>query len=205
MTMTQERPVSEFLRPRRLSHDEYYTLADAGFFDEQNVELLDGEVWRLPPQTPLHVYCIHQGIDVLKAAFETGFDFRQRGPLVVSEFTEPEPDILVVPGSCRDYADHHPSPSEARLLLEVADEGTLAKDRGKKRFIYAEARIADYWIVNLVSRQLEVYRNPITAADGYAYDAPLILTDGDRIAPLAAPNGSVAVADLFPPLSTQTP
>ena len=199
MTVIQAHSADEFLRPRRWTHDEYYALYDADFFDEQRVELLDGEIWRLPPQSPRHVYCILQAIDLLKTAFGAGFNVRQQGPFVVSEYTEPEPDILVVSGSWRDYANHHPAPAEAHLLVEVSDAWTLAKDKSRKLEIYAEAAIAEYWIVNLVNRQLEVYRDPAPLNDSYAYKITMALVDGSSVAPLSAPNSTIAVADLFPP------
>lgn len=119
--------------------------------------------------------------------------------MTLEDGTEPEPDVLVVPGQWQDYEDHHPTPPEVCLLVEVSD-ATLRKDRGEKVHTYARAGIADYWIVNLVNRQLEVYRDPAPMNGGYGYKTVQTLFDGDSIAPLSAPSGTVAAADLFPPL-----
>ena len=202
MTALEARSAEEFLRPRRWTRDEYYALDAANFFGEERVELLDGEIWRLPPQTPQHYFCIQQAAELLKTAFGTGSDVRQRGPLVISEFTKPEPDVLAVVGSWRDYANNYPSSSEARLLAEVSDAGTLVKDQNKKRLIYARAGIADYWIINLVHHQLEVYHDPAPMDGDHAYKTVQTLIDGDMVAPLSAPDAAIAVADLFPPLAT---
>jgi len=43
--------------------------------------------------------------------------------------------------------------------MEVAD-ATLHHDRESKGPLYAAARIPEYWIVNLVDRQVEVYTQP---------------------------------------------
>ncbi|MBC8143626.1 MAG: Uma2 family endonuclease, partial [Armatimonadetes bacterium] len=83
---------------------------------------------------------------------------------------------------------------------------TLGFDRGRKGAYYAEAGIAEYWIVNIPERQVEVYRNPHAdpAAEwGFVYDAPVIARIGDTVSPLAtqqvtAPNATIAVADLLP-------
>ena len=67
--------------------------------------------------------------------------------------------------------------------------------------MYAAAGIADYWIVNLVQRQLEVYRRPVAdpaETFGFRYSSRKILDPGDTVAPLAARKARVAVADLFP-------
>jgi hypothetical protein len=66
---------------------------------------------------------------------------------------------------------------------------------------YARAKVQDHWIVNLVQRQLEVHRNPVADSSrrfGWWYADRTILDRGDRIAPLAAPQSPVAVADLLP-------
>ncbi len=217
MTMIQERPAAapepvventavgepqeNLLRPRLWTTAEYYALSDAGFFDEERVELLDGEIWTLPPQGTPHYSALRRAVDALEAAFGDGFDIRQEAPMTLEDGTEPEPDVLVVPGPWQDYEGHHPVPAEVSLLVEVSD-ATLRKDRTKKRDDYARAGIADYWIVNLVNRQLEIYRDPAPMPSGYGYKTLLTLLDSDTIAPLSAPNAAVAVADLFPPLNT---
>ena len=195
---TAEGPQEVFLRPRRWTTAEYYALGDAGFFDDERVELLDGEIWILPSQKTPHFYSVEAAAEVLLVAFGPGFTARKHGPITLEDGTEPEPDVGVVPGSRHDYAEAHPAPAEIRVLVEVSDE-TLRKDRKKKQNDYARAGIADYWIINLVNRQLEVYRDPAPINGGFGYKTVQTLFDGDSIAPLSAPSGSVAVADLFPP------
>jgi Uma2 family endonuclease len=219
MTMTQERPAAatqppaikespevdapqdKFLRPRFWTTAEYYRMGELGLFDDERVELLDGEIWTLPPQGTPHYSAIRRAIDALQAAFGEGFDLRQEAPITLEDGTEPEPDILVVVGSWQDYEEHHPVPAEARLLVEVSD-ATLRKDRSTKRDDYARAGIADYWIINLVHRQLEVYRDPAPISSGHAYKTQLTLFDGDTLAPLSALNSTIAVGDLFPTTAT---
>ena len=104
-----------------------------------------------------------------------------------------------MPGSTRSYAGRG-NPTTALLIVEVS-ETTLAFDRRHKASLYAAAGIADYWIVNLVQRQLEVYRSPVSDAAqlfGFGYSSRTILDAGDAVAPLAAPKANVAVADLLP-------
>ena len=70
--------------------------------------------------------------------------------------------------------------------------------------MYAHAGVADYadyWIVNLNERVLEVRRQPGPQEDapyGYAFGEVLRLTEGEAIAPLAAADAPVPVADLLP-------
>ena len=86
------------------------------------------------------------------------------------------------------------------LIVEVA-QSRLRFDRRQNGSLYARAQVADYWIVNLPDRRLEVYRDPRpdpAAPFGWRYGTPLTLGPDDRVAPLAAPAASVTVADLLP-------
>jgi Uma2 family endonuclease len=104
--------------------------------------------------------------------------------------------VCVVRGAPRDYAEH---PTRPALIVEVADSG-LRLARGRKAAAYARAGIADYWIVNLVDRVLEVFREPArpeSAPPRWRYAAVLTLRDDAAIEPLAA-RAAVRVADLLP-------
>jgi Uma2 family endonuclease len=120
-------------------------------------------------------------------------------PVALDDESEPEPDVAVVPGTRYDYVTAHPA--RPALLVEVA-ESSLVDDQGAKAMLYAGAGIADYWILNLVDRVLEVYRDPLTATaqrSGGRYRDVTVLHAGAAIAPLARPDASVEVAALLPP------
>jgi Uma2 family endonuclease len=118
-------------------------------------------------------------------------------PLALGPDSEPEPDVSVVRGTPRDAPSGHPT--TAALVVEVADS-SLRLDRGPKARVYARAGIADYWIVNLIDRVLEVHREPSGPRPGgqSAYAAVHTLDADAIIAPLAAPPARIAVADLLP-------
>lgn len=193
---------SDFLHPRRWTREEFYRLAECGFFEDERVELLDGEIWTLPAQNTPHFSAVEAAAEVLLIAFGESHTARRHGPITLDDGTEPEPDVVIAPGSWRDYVGHHPTPPEVRLLVEVSD-ATLAKDRNKKARDYSRAGIADYWIINLIDRQLEVYRDPAAFPNGHRYKSRQVLVDGDTIAPLSAPSSPVAVAALLPARQVQ--
>ncbi len=86
------------------------------------------------------------------------------------------------------------------MIVEVADS-SLAYDRTVKHSLYARARIADYWIVNLVDRQLEIYRQPMADADakyGFGYTVSEIYQPGQIVSPLAMGEKIVALSDVLP-------
>ena len=59
----------------------------------------------------------------------------------------------------------------------------------------------DYWILNLVERILEVYREPIpdpATRFGWRYASRDLLAPGTIAAPLVAPAARIPVSDLLP-------
>ena len=67
--------------------------------------------------------------------------------------------------------------------------------------MYARAGLTDYWIVNLIDRTLEVYREPAVdeaAPFGWRYARREVVTASGRVAPLAAPTAMIAVENLLP-------
>jgi Putative restriction endonuclease len=94
----------------------------------------------------------------------------------------------------------HQHPSRPALVVEVA-ESSLALDREHKGSLYARAGVADYWILNLVDRVLEVYRGPtedLAARFGWRYASTEVLSSGASATPLVAPGARISVSDLLP-------
>jgi Uma2 family endonuclease len=181
---------------RRWTRGEYAQMADLGWFAGQRVELIDGDIMVLSPQKFEHYATVDRVAEVLRGVFDPGFWVRLQAPMGFGAFSEPEPDISVVPGRREDHTDH---PASAALLVEVSDT-TLGYDRGRKASLYATVGVADYWIVNLVDGQLEVHRQPTPDAAqpyGYGYASRQVLQPADQVAPLALSNQSIAMASLL--------
>ena len=141
----------------------------------------------------------------MRGIFTTGFHIREEKPLVLNDMTEPEPDVVVVCGTARN-TPNHPTPANAILVLEVSPS-TLTFDQTEKSVAYARSGIADYWILNLRARQLEVRRDPGPMNSGeHGYRSLQILLEDGEVSPLAAPDVTVRVADLLPslPLSEES-
>jgi Uma2 family endonuclease len=187
---------------RYWTREEYHRAAEFGLFaSEERLELIHGRIFRKVPQRSQHTMGLRASAETLAAAFGPNFDVRQQLPLVLATDGEPEPDILVVPGSWRDYPNQ-PTQADVRLLVEISDT-TLRYDRFEKGSLYAEAGIADYWIVNLQNRTLEVYRDPAPLPDaqnGFGYRSGMIYLEDGAVTPLAAPQAVLRVADLLPPV-----
>ena len=180
---------------RLWTRGEYYRLAELGLFDGERVELIEGEVIQISAQKSLHAVSIGLSERALYKAFGGGYWVRSQMPLHLGARSAPELDLAVVKGEPRDYKSH---PRGALLVVEVSDT-TLAFDRGRKAALYARTGIDDYWIVNLVARQLEIRRAPVTNSQGrgFVYSDTTILLPHEFAKPLAA-KGRIAVADLLP-------
>ncbi|HSZ57833.1 MAG TPA: Uma2 family endonuclease [Tepidisphaeraceae bacterium] len=185
-------------RTRRWTCSEFNRLASLGFFRRQRVELIGGRIVQMAPQLNLHSVVIGLAERASGAAFGPKFWFRPQLPLHLGKWSEPEPDIAVVPGDPRDYlATGHPR--TALLIIEVSDT-TLRYDRRTKAGLYAKRGIADYWIINLIDRQVEVHRDPIRDPSHlfrHRYSSIAILKAGETIQPLSAKT-AVSVSDLLP-------
>jgi len=183
----------------RWTRHEYERLIDHGFLDEDDpIELLDGLLLVKEPQHSPHRTAVLLVAKALERAFGDGWFVQTQSPIILGERSEPEPDVCVVRGSPRDYIDSHPT--LPALIVEVAQSG-LGIARGRKAAAYARARIADYWIVNLVDRVLEVHREPARpgpARRRWGYAAIEALDGAAVITPLAAPSACIRVADLLP-------
>jgi len=186
------------VRNRKWTRVEYDRLVDAEILGPADrVELVGGDMIVKEPQHSAHATAITLAAIALTAAFGPGWTVRPQLPIGLDDESEPEPDIAVVPGNPRSYRDVHPG--RAALIVEVA-QSRLRFDREHKGSLYARAGIADYWIVNIPDRCLEVYRGPVpdvATPFGWRYGHAITLGLEARIAPLAAP-ASVLVAELLP-------
>jgi Uma2 family endonuclease len=179
------------------TRDEYYKMAELGFFQGKRVELIGGEIVEMSAMKSFHATAVSLLVRELGRIFNNkNYDVRSQLPLSFGKMDEPEPDIAVVKGDIRDYAKAHPKTAE--LIVEVSDT-TLGYDRNQKARLYAKNKIRDYWILNLNGRCLEVYRQPKKDKKlGDIYSEIKILTEEDSIAPLAAPSAKIKIADILP-------
>ena len=186
------------VRTRRWTRIEYDRLIEAGFFRPGDaVELLGGQMVVAEPQGSHHFATLRATQETLRAAFGDGWEVRGQGPIALDDESEPEPDLAVVPGTFRDYRAAHPS--SPSLVVEIS-ETSLALDRAHKGSLYARAGLVDYWIVNLLERRLEVYRDPepeATAPFGWRYRSVTVLEPGASVSPLARPDRQIQVSGFF--------
>ena len=174
---------------RRLRRAEYDRMFALGMFEDERVELLDGILVAMNPQGAPHAEVIRRLTELFVPALLGRARVQMQLPVATSEFSEPEPDLALVPVA--DYSTDHPT--AAFVVVEVADS-SLGKDRRLKSRLYAQAGIPEYWIVDLRSRSIEVCRAP----SGTIYSEVQRFQPGDTLHAAAFPDIQVDVAALIP-------
>ncbi len=150
---------------RRITVEEYDAMIESGVFDENDqVELLNGAIVEKMPKGPKHSAATYRTAKIFFSVFAETAITRIQDPILLDDFSEPEPDIVLAELKADEYETSHPRPEEIYLILEVSDS-TLIYDRNTKGDAYARAGICQYIVLNVQEKTLEDYREP--GADGF--------------------------------------
>ncbi len=176
----------------RFSLAEYDRIVESGAFDRRRLELIRGEIREMTPIGPEHEDVLDQlNLWSIESVSPGKARVRVQQSIGLPEFDcAPEPDIAWV--SPRRYATGRPQAADVFLIIEVADS-SLSYDRGDKAAMYAQAGIADYWIVNLRDRVVEVHRDP--RPDGYRNVS--LYREQNELRPLAFPDAVLHPSTLW--------
>jgi Uma2 family endonuclease len=181
------------LRHHRYTVDEYEELVRQGhIWASDRCELIRGVVTDKMGIGDLHAACVMRLNRFFSAAAATHFLVSIQSPIILSD-SVPEPDCALVAFRNDFYVKGKPRNSDVLLVVEVADS-SLNFDRDVKGPMYAEAGIADFWIINLIDDCVEIYRQP--RADG-TYAEPRIARRGELLSVLALPGLNVAVTEIL--------
>jgi len=173
--------------------EDYYRMAETGVLrPDCRVELLDGEIIDMSPIGPFHAGTTKYLIEHFNKAAKDRWLLAIQDPLHLGDYSEPQPDLMLLKRVPDFYRAQHPSPGDVFLLIEVADT-SLGYDRGRKLPAYGCAGIPELWIVNLEDQTIEMYREPHLTG----YSSKTILRSGDKASPLAFPDAAVNVAELM--------
>ena len=177
--------------------DMYDRMIAAGVFDPTErhpLELIAGDLHPMSPIGDRHA----DAVDWLArwsqlAIGSAAWLVRVQNPLAIpGSESAPQPDLAWV--KLRRYADRRPLPEDVSLVIEVADT-SLDFDTTVKAGLYAAAGIADYWVIDLVSRGVIVFRDPRSGA----YETRSTHRCDEFVSPLALPSAALSPAELFVP------
>lgn len=179
----------------RFTVDDIDRMVDAGIlFENDRVELIDGEVIRMSAVGRLHVGCVTSLTDAFGPALRKTANLSVQNPLRLDEHNEPEPDVVLLRYRDDSYRGKMPEASDALLVIEVSDS-SLEYDRSVKLAMYARAGIPETWIADLRSAAIEKHTDPDPGTG--AYRSVVRLERGDRISPDALPSVVLAVTDIL--------
>jgi Uma2 family endonuclease len=183
----------------RFTIQEYERLTESGFFNPgDRSELIDGWLVDKMAHNPQHAGVVDVANEAIAALLPAGWTTRSQLPVRLPGDNAPEPDVVVVPSPKQQYMARHPTDKDVAIVVEVSDT-SLDEDRRLKIPQYAKAKLAVYWIVNLVDRRVEVYTQPKggksptykTRTDYGPDDAVPVVIAGKQV-------GTIAVKDLLP-------
>ncbi len=178
---------------RKFTVAEVMRMVGAGVLGEDDrVELIEGELYRMSPQDPLHAGTIGRITSLLVGEFSRNCHVRVQLPLVASRRSLPEPDFSVVRGGPERFESHHPSGQDTILVVEVTWTSG-AMDR-RKAGIYARAGAPLFFRIDIPGRYLEIHEQPGRGGYGLVH-----VVDENGSVTLPGPSRrSVLVRELLP-------
>lgn len=181
------------LTRHRFSVGEYLKIVEASLLGEDSrVELLWGKIVEKSPIHVAHTSTLNQSVWLLTNILGKQVILGVQNPVQLDDKSLPQPDVAVLQFQNDFYKEQYPGPDDTLLLNEVADS-SLRYDQRIRSKLYGAAGIADYWIVNLSARQIEVYREP--QQDGYR--TVTRYAPGESLSPLAIPDVSLSAIEIL--------
>ena len=163
------------------SIDDYHLMIKSGVLNNRSVELIEGEIIEVSPESPLHRFTNDSIAEYLREQLARVAKVFESHPITLNN-SEPEPDIAIVRLPNTNYLTRHPYAEDIYWLIEISNT-TLEDDLNRKKRIYASAGINEYWIIDLKNTELIVFREP----SGNNYKTKVTYNSG-AIAPISFPN-----------------
>jgi len=173
--------------------DDYYHMAEAGaFIENNNVELIEGEIIDMVPMGCYHAWCITVLTRFFNKHIPDKNPIHVQTPLRIDNHTELEPDVFILKPSSDDYKNHHPVPEDVLLLIEVS-QSTIQFDTNVKSPIYAKSGIPELWLIDLEAEQVLRYLYPVKGK----FTQQEIFVVGESLSPSAFPEVLLTVNDIL--------
>ena len=174
----------------RFTVEQAYRIAE--MFPGGRWELIEGDIISKMGQKRPHSLAVAILTELLGNLFPGRIQI-QLPISLTDQFNEPEPDVVLLHRHTGEFTHDHPGPADVALLIEVSDT-TLEMDTKTKKRLYARARIAEYWIVDLVNRRTIVCREP----EGDEYKLVRIFSETDEVSSPVAPGLRCSLKTLLP-------
>jgi Uma2 family endonuclease len=146
---------SKIIKLTKISRDDYALLCRENPEHYKKTELLEGVIVDKMTKSNLHDYYSQIFFDEIQKFLPKGYILRTEKGINFND-SELEPDISIVKGKVQDYKNN--KPSTATLIIEIS-VSSLMYDREKVK-AYAKGSVDEYWIVDVSSKCVEVYKQP---------------------------------------------
>lgn len=144
----------------KLSVRDYRRMAKAGILREDDrVELIEGELIAMTPIGAPHAGLANRINKLFAPRLIERATLCIQNPIHLGKHSEPQPDFALLRYRADDYIGALPVAEDVLLLVEIADSSGRY-DRKIKIPLYARHGIAEYWIVDLKKRCIEVHLDP---------------------------------------------
>ncbi len=178
---------------RYFTVEEYHRMGEAGIFSEDDrVELIEGEILQMSPIGSRHVACVNRVHEELSSRLHGRAIVSGQNPVVLNDFSEPEPDIAVLRRRDDFYAQALPTATDVLLIIEIADS-SVAFDHDIKLPAYARSGIPEVWIADLTAETVEAHTELLNGS----YRNVRSYRRGNSITPLHFSDLSIEVASIL--------
>jgi Uma2 family endonuclease len=129
--------------------------------DGNRYEVIEGELFVSPAPALVHQRASRELVRRLLPYLDAVGDLELLyAPAAVtwSPRTEVQPDILVLPLLAARPSEHFEDVGVLELAVEILSPSTARADRYRKRALYQERRVPEYWIVDTAARMIERWR-----------------------------------------------
>jgi Uma2 family endonuclease len=147
-------------RRHRLTVADYYRMGEVGILaPDARIELIDGEIIDMAPIGSPHVSTVLHLDQLLQEAVRGQALVLVQAPIVLDDYSAPQPDIALLRPRADYYRSSLARPSDVLLIVEVA-QSSLRFDRTIKAPLYARHGIPELWLIDTAQQKLTRYRTP---------------------------------------------
>ena len=180
-------------RRRPFTVGEYYRMAEADILTEEDrVELIAGQIVAMSPIGSRHAACVKRLNVLIGKIVGDSMLIGVQDPIRLDAYSAPEPDLVLLRPRADFYAAAHPSAADVLLAIEVADT-SIDYDREVKLPLYAQAGLAEVWLIDLQKGRIEVFARPRSGA----YQQRVEGTANATLTSPTIPQLALAAADLL--------
>lgn len=177
----------------RITTNRYQMMVATGVLTKYDrIELIEGDMLDMAPMGTKHSAITSRLHELFVLAVSRSATVVSGGPMNLGEFSQPQPDLMLLKRRADFYSGKTPEATDVLLLIEVSDS-SLSFDQGVKLNLYARYGVAEYWVVDVEGRRVVTYREP--TAKGYVRKTELQAPDA--VAPQAIPGIKIVMGEIF--------